>query len=219
MKSQHGEKKLNRWTQWLVVALGLMLLSGCASRLPEELRSDEKQLVSFPQLLQEPETHVGSPTRLGGLIANVQNLNESSVIEVVQFELNGYGRPHITEESPGRFRIRVNGFIDPEIYKQGREVSVFGLFSGLEAGEIGEFDYAFPVIESEGLKLWSERTERQRVDVMFYNSYPSYRFRFWGPHPYLPVYGDQPAKQPTIQQGPRQQGTRERSSGGRSNQQ
>ena len=185
------------------------VLSGCASRYPEELRTDQTELVEFSQAFTESQAHIGTPARWGGLIAEVTNLSESSVIEVVQFELNGYGRPHITEESPGRFRIRVAGFVDPEIYKKGREVTAFGLYSGLEPGHIGEYEYMFPMLESEGLHLWQERPERSRVDVIFHHPYPAYRFRFWGPYPYFPAVGNEGDNRPPLQQGPREQGQRE----------
>lgn len=212
MMQQKFSSFFKTWRSVLALCLVVIVMSGCASRLPEELRTDEKQLIEFSDAFIEPQAHTGSPARWGGLIANVENLSESSVIEVVQFDLSGYGRPHVTEESPGRFRIRVPGFIDPEIYKQGREVSVFGLFSGVESGFIGEFEYMFPMIESEGLHLWPERAERQRVDVMLYHPYPAYRFRFWGPHyPYFPSVSE--GNRRRVPQGQSPQRPRQQSGG------
>lgn len=194
-----------------IVLLSLVLgLTACASRLPEDIRGDGSPTIQYGQAIHETEAHLGSHARWGGVIASVTNQTDSSLLEIVHFSLRGTGRPHITDRSQGRFRIRVAGFVDPEIYAAGRSVTVYGVFTGLEEGKIGEFEYNFPVIASEGIHLWRVEEQPTRVDVLFYSPghfyyrQPLYRpTRFYrSPHP----VGTSPRREPVMQQSPRVQG-------------
>lgn len=166
----------------LVVATGLTL-TACASRIPENVRGDDAAFVSFSQALNTETQGVGQAARWGGIVAEVTNTESTSTIEVVQMQLKGSTRPVVNEQSAGRFRIRVNGFVDPEVYTAGRSVTVYGTYTGKETDKIGEFVYNFPVIESKGLHLWRVQDESQQVDVMMYYGFGSPYYR----HPlYMP---------------------------------
>lgn len=129
-----------------------LLLSGCAS-LPETLRAaPDAPLLPFAAAATTPAE--GQTARWGGEVVEVTNLKEGSVIETVQFVLNDSGRPIRTDQSGGRFRIRVPGFIDPAIYAPGRLVTALGQFTGIEQGQVGEQPYSFPVLEAEQVHLW-----------------------------------------------------------------
>ncbi|MCO4320183.1 Slp family lipoprotein [Aliidiomarina quisquiliarum] len=187
-------------------------LSACAARYPEAIRGDDSALVSYQQTINSPDAGVGSSARWGGIIANVNNLETMSVIEVVTMELRGTGRPIADENSLGRFRVQVNGFIDPEVYAPGRLVTVFGTYVGKETDKIGEFIYHFPLLQSQGVHLWRMDDQNPRVDVMFHYGFghPYYRYPYYGPAYYYPGWGQSPppAASDKLKPGPRVQGTR-----------
>jgi len=146
----------------------LLLLGGCAS-VPEALRttSEQKLLPFAATATTNPE---GQEVRWGGEVVQVSNRQEGSVIEAVQFALNASGRPIRTDQSGGRFRIRVLGFLDPAIYAPGRLVTAVGNFKAVEQDSIGEQPYAFPVLEARHVHLWpvvEKRHERCDCDPFF----------------------------------------------------
>jgi len=152
----------------VVLFVTTLLLGGCAS-LPEDLRTPPGQgLLPFSAAATTaPE---GQDVRWGGEVVKVSNRQEDSVIETVQFSLNASGRPVRTDQSGGRFRIRIPGFIDPAIYTSGRLVTAVGQFKEVEQDSIGEHPYAFPVLEARHLHLWPvvEKTpERCDCDPFF----------------------------------------------------
>lgn len=53
-----------------------------------------------------------------------------TVMKVRQTELDIEKRPQTLDRSAGRFLVKSAGFLDPEIYKEGREITV-GIFSFL----------------------------------------------------------------------------------------
>ncbi len=157
-----------------------LLMVGCGSRYPApiDLMVNSESTVKDIQL--GLSTDRGVSIRWGGVIANVNNLEKDTWIEVVQLPLKGSGRPTDTDISPGRFLVKVEGFLDPAIYAAGREFTVVGILSGMTEGKVGEFDYKFPVIASQGYYLWPQVRQND-----YYQAY-LYPVTFWQPH--LPYY-------------------------------
>ncbi|RUO26176.1 starvation-inducible protein [Aliidiomarina minuta] len=189
----------------LILVLGITLLAGCAARYPEPIRTDSSELIEFRQAQLNPEQHTGKTARWGGVIASVENSEEQTRIEVVNFRLNNFGRPQVDDQSDGRFVVYKDGFVDPEVYKRGRQVTALGDFSGIEEGAIGDFVYKFPVIQASGVELWQPRRDnRGAVGVGFgYGVYDPFWYGrgFYGPgihpyHPYYPYYYRHPIRAP-----------------------
>lgn len=100
------------------------------------------------------------------------------MIEIVHYDLRSYGRPLLSNQSVGRFRVYVDGFLDPMVFEQGRLVTFAGELNGVEEGTVGEHNYVFPSIKSSGYHLWKdiERVEISNIHIFPYHSY-------WGwPH-------------------------------------
>ena len=135
----------------------LLILSACSS-VPSNLQlGNEQALLDFSTAKTTEPT--GQLVRWGGEIAAVRNLEQASVIEVVQFTLNASGRPIKSDVSGGRFRLWVTDFIDPVIYAEGREVTAIGQFTELETGQVGEQAYQFPLLKADNVHLWPELKE------------------------------------------------------------
>ncbi|TRW50100.1 starvation-inducible protein [Aliidiomarina halalkaliphila] len=200
-----------------VAAAAALLLSGCATRLPEPIRGDGTETTSYRPVVERGDDATGTALRWGGVIAAVHNRKDHSEIEVVYFTLRGTGRPWVTNETPGRFRFVVDGFADPEVYRLGREVTVLGDLRGFETDLIGEYEFSFPVMTARGVQLWRE--DPQRIEVWHRDPMsPWYRHYLYGTgpyryHPYYFPYGTRPIQRaperssPPEQQRPRRQET------------
>lgn len=161
------------------------LLAGCASNVPLEIRERPPGAVSPAEVLNDPEGTRGRPLRWGGTIAVVRNSAEYAELEVVARPLTRWGEPLTGDESIGRFRARAGEFLDPEIYRTGREVTVYGTADGVVSGRVDQRPYVFPLVRAARVYLWPE------YDYVDYGPYwpdhfPWYPYGY--PYPYWP-YG------------------------------
>ncbi len=171
---------VKRIYQIAVVAF-VAVLAGCAV-VPEPIKvADENSLISYRQANENPASVEGKPARWGGVIAKVENLPEATMLEVLHYPLRSYGRPVSGDESMGRFRVYVNGFLDPMVFEQGRSVTFTGDLIGVEEGKVGEHRYVFPTIQSKGYHLWKEI---ERVEISSIHMWPYYDPWGWRYGPY-----------------------------------
>lgn len=161
---------ISRFTRCCATFLFLAILSGCSS-LPTELVSrTETPILTYQHWLDaDPDTE--SDIRIGGVIAQVTNLENRSRIEVVNLPLNSAGKPDLDAEPKGRFVAYVDGYLESLSYAQGRLISLVGTIDQPESGKVGEYDYTFPVMKVYGKRLW--RVEERVVvqeDFMYLHS-------------------------------------------------
>ncbi|MBA3988212.1 MAG: starvation-inducible protein [Idiomarina sp.] len=202
------------YLKWVAVAAGVFMLAGCASRYPEPIRTEATDLVGFSEAQRQGEAVQGRTARWGGVIANVQNTEQRSRLEVVNFRLNNFGRPQAGDDTAGRFVVYVNEFLDPEIYQRGRLITALGEFTGTEQGQIGDFNYYYPVLQATGVELWRPQQSSPGLMHPAYGYYDPhslwYRNYIYGVGPYRyyhdPFYrpwGHRPVR--VIQQRPHPQ--------------
>lgn len=157
-----------RLLQPLFILVGAALLSACSS-LPETLKSDNPQLITDYTVWQSTPNS-GGEVRLGGLVASVTNLKDTTRVEVVNLPISASGKPDITQEPQGRFVGYIQGFADPVTLSTGRLISLLGDTQPREQGKVGEYSYDFPVMKVKGYHLW--RIE-ERVIIHDFDSYLS----------------------------------------------
>lgn len=161
-------------------AIFLLLIVACAPVLRKDLMQAGIRDFSLEQLRGSPLQYEGKLFILGGTIVKTRNIEKGSVIEAIYIPVDSLGYPKGREYSDGRFLAlfpRSAGYLEPEIYAKGREISIAGVFTGVERGKIDEADYTYPVFEIKQVTLLAE--ERQR-----YMSYPSH----YPYGPYSPFY-------------------------------
>lgn len=165
----------------LLLLAGIAFVSACSS-LPEELELPEEKeptLVGFGTVIQAPERYVGQLVRWGGVIANVSNKSDHTLIEVTYYPLQYTGRPKVDEKhSAGRFRTKLQGLADPMVYKQGKSITFLGQLGEPQSSQIGEFNYKFPLLLAQQHVLWQELKQYDDWDYR-YHGYP-YRHYPWG---------------------------------------
>lgn len=169
--------------KFALVGMAFLLLGGCAT-FPETVQVAEgTELVPYQTVAAQPEGTKGAQARWGGVIAGVENHKDKTLLEVLHYPMRDNGRPMLNKESVGRFRVYVDGFLDPMVYEQGRSVTLAGEVLGTEQGSVGEHIYVFPTIKAAGHHLWEDV---EYVDVTAYNIGPS---PFFGAHPFRRGFG------------------------------
>lgn len=167
----------------ITLLLSSALLTSACVHVPEKLRvSDDQLLTNFSSVKESPSKTAGQQARWGGVIANVTNYKNNTMLEIVHFDLKSSARPSVKDETKGRFRVYYDGLLDPVIYKEGRSITAIGVVKGEEAGTIGEHEYNYPVLDASYVHLWKEVKE---VEVRV-NHYPHwYTPSYWYyPRPY-----------------------------------
>ncbi len=158
---------------WILL---LMVLTACAP-LSQDIRRQAGKSAPFSEIQRSPDTFIGTVVVWGGVVIEITNLKESTAIKVLQAALDMQERPTETDRSEGRFIIVVDRFLDPDIFKKGRQVTVGGEIAGKEIQPIGEIQYVYPVVRARELKLWEQPAP-----------YPPYYYDpwYWGPYPWRP---------------------------------
>ncbi|QBQ54016.1 Slp family lipoprotein [Nitrosococcus wardiae] len=157
-----------------------MLVSACA-QMPKAIQEELPVNPSIETVRANIDDFQGQRVRWGGVIQEIKNLEARTIIEIVGKPLNNEGRPRAIDESPGRFLAVFREFIDPAIYTSGRLITVLGEVTGAETGEIGAFNYRYPVVHVDRDYLWPrEIVQYAYPDPFFYDpwfySWPYYRF-------------------------------------------
>lgn len=140
--------------QLLLVAF--VWAGGCAS-VPEPVREAPLTSPDPAQVRANPGNYAGMTVRWGGVIVAVENEAKESVVQVVSRPLARSTRPQETDESWGRFIVRLKGFIDPVDYAPGREITVIGAVDGVEERNIGTYRYSYPLVRATSYYLWPLR--------------------------------------------------------------
>ena len=161
----------------LATLIGLLCLAtGCAHMMSSELRAKANKELSFPAVRANPEAYLGETVIWGGKV--IETLNEPSVtfIRILQTPLDFSGMPREEETSQGRFLAEVKGYVDPEVYRNGRAVTLAGEIGGSRAEPLGDMEYVYPVVKVLEIHLW-------RQYPLPYGPYPPPSWTWWG-NPY-----------------------------------
>ena len=154
-----------------------LILGGCVS-VPESVQLPEdtnllpyESLVVGPMLEESANAKKNQMARWGGVVANVENQQDRTMLDIVYYPLRAYGRPILRKESIGRFRVYVNGFLDPMVYQKGRSMTFAGTLTGTETGLVGEHNYVYPTLEASGYFLWEDI---DRIEIETISVWPGY---------------------------------------------
>jgi len=113
--------------------------------------------------------------RWGGEIVKVEPGKDSTCFEILSRDLDSSARPQTRDSSHGRFKACRAGFYDPEVFVRGRSLTVVGNVTGTTTGQVGQFDYTYPLVAADAVYLWPKRPlVVQSRDPWPYDP-------FWGP--------------------------------------
>ncbi|NWF55574.1 MAG: Slp family lipoprotein [Syntrophaceae bacterium] len=157
------------------------ILWACAPLSKEVMRQVDENL-TYQTVYKNPQDLVGKMVLWGGVIVKTTNRQDETILEVRQAELDIEKRPKNPDSSAGRFIVRHAGFLDPVIYKEGREITVAGEITGKETLPLGGIQYGYPVIRAKEIHLWEKIDPR--YDRYPYWDYPPYWGPYWSPYAY-----------------------------------
>jgi len=153
-----------------------LLLSACTS-LPPAFDNAPATDVTYSQVREDLARHHNTLVRWGGVIVSTENIENISLMEIIHYPLDHYGRPQLDETSEGRFVIKSAELLDPEIYAADREIIVLGVIDGdIKRAISNETRAWMPLINSTAIHLWPISYRNN-----YYRHCPSCYFRqlFW----------------------------------------
>ena len=148
-------------------ALGLTLLlslGACQSTVPVEIREAPPGTRPLARPVKMCGRSKGCPCA-GRDHRLHQEPRERHLIEILGKALGSDGEPVAADDSLGRFMVRVEGFLDPSIYRPGRDVTVHGSLEKPMERPVGERPYTFPVVQSQTLYLWPDEPDYYSRDT------------------------------------------------------
>ncbi len=162
--------------KWVLLTSLCAVLISCAP-FSRNLMDQVDPSVGLQNVQRDPQPYVGKTVLWGGVIIQSQVQQNTTLITVRQTDLDYEKRPTHLDRSTGRFLIRYQGFLDPAIYREGREITVIGQVAGREVLSIDRTQYAFPVVQAKEIHLW----ERQPAYQPYYYYPPPW---YWDPYPF-----------------------------------
>ncbi|MGR8981608.1 MAG: Slp family lipoprotein [Gammaproteobacteria bacterium] len=155
-----------------------MLLSAC-SGLPPAIEDPPAVDVPYIQASQNISYYMNAPVRWGGTIIDVENEQNFSLVQVMSYPLNSFGRPMLDDPYEGRFLIKSPEFLDPSVYTKGKEMTVAGAIAGDTERRVGKKILRLPVVNANVIHLWPD---------YYRNRYYYYGGFGYGYYPYSPYY-------------------------------
>jgi outer membrane lipoprotein len=148
---------------WSMVYRGLLVCSiflsciSCAPVISSEVRALIDPRLSYDQIAIHPELYVGKSVLLAGTIIEAKNLKQGTRLEILQYPATRRGYPRIDKPAGGRFLVLAPVYLETEIYRSGRAITVAGDISGVQTLPLGEAVYRYPTLISRELHLWDLR--------------------------------------------------------------
>ncbi len=150
--SQPGESAMNI----LAILIGGMalLLQGCSYAISPAVSRTADRAITFKHIQADPSSFRGKTVILGGLIAQVRTVKNGTLIEIVQKELDYWGKPRRTDRTGGLFIVHQPRALDALVFAPGREITIAGEVAGTEERSLSESAVMYPLIKAREIKLW-----------------------------------------------------------------
>ena len=150
-----------------IILLLLVMFNGCSSTQKRPDRKEGYEKIPFSEILRSPEQYRGRVVKLGGVILDVENREEGSTLEILEKPLSWQGRPKPGDDSGGRFMAVFDTFLDKEIYRPDRPITIVGEIVGAKTAPIGEIEYDYPLLSGREIRLWEEKGSWDRARIHF----------------------------------------------------
>jgi outer membrane lipoprotein len=138
----------------LLIGGTALLLQGCTYAISPDVSRTADRSVTLEQIQSDPSPLKGKTVILGGLIAQVRHVKNGTLIEIVQRELDYWGKPRRTDRTGGRFIVHQPRQLDLLVFAPGREITIAGEITGADERSAGESAILYPLIKAKEIKLW-----------------------------------------------------------------
>ena len=171
-------------------------LTACVNPITEEAREQIAPETTFAMVSENPTAFLDQHLLIGGVVISIENDEEGSILEVMEWRLSRWGEPSYLDDSGRRFLVKTSELLDPAIYETGTLVTLAGVVLGHEARLSGEHEYDYPVFGLTEIHLW-QIPFRYGIHNNLDPSYPYYISEDDDPyrHPYDPGYNPYPYTQ------------------------
>lgn len=159
----------------LIILTAVVCLTGCAHVISKDILKEVDTAITFSELRETPQVYQGKRVLFGGVIVKSVNKKDGTLLEVYQTEIDRRGKPVNLDMSGGRFLAHYMGFLDIEIYRKGRKVTIAGMVQGEQILRLGELNYHYPYLLIKDIHLWKEEQLSQ---------YGPYHWDYWDPWGY-----------------------------------
>ena len=149
---------------------------GACSGLPTAVKNVPVAKITYSEVSQNPNSYKDTSVRWGGVIIDVENEENFTLVQVLSYPLNFSGRPQLTKPSEGRFVIKSSAFLDPAVYAKDKEITVAGKLEGDIERMIGKKTVRLPLLSSKAIYLWPV----YRNDPYGYGYSPYYGYGYYG---------------------------------------
>ena len=150
----------------ITISLAMLLIAGCTTPFTAEQRESVLPVI-FEVLQPNVSEYEGQTVMFGGEIIETTNRENETEIVILQKPTDSRGWPLNEDESAGRFIFIAPRYLDPQVYSQGRKITVIGTVIGAEQRMIGELEYDYPVLEEVDHYLWKPYETGPKVHIGF----------------------------------------------------
>ena len=144
----------------IIFCLSIWLLPLSCTVISQPVRSEAEPAVPFKTLVAEADRFKGRTVILGGYILETTNLKSETILKVLQVPLRWGEEPALKDSSEGRFQVYHPGFLDPEVYRKDRVITVAGEVIGSGTEQIGADRIQYLKIKHREIYLWPEYDTR-----------------------------------------------------------
>lgn len=164
--------------KWYLLPICL-LLNACSS-LPPAIRNPPLYDISYTQAIQKIASYKDAPVRWGGVIIDVENEQNFSLVQVLSYPLDSEGEPETDQQAEGRFLIKSPEFLDPAVYTKDTKITVAGTLGGDMERTIGKKVVRLPLVSASTIYLWPVYV----YSPYYYDSFGYGYDPFYGGYPY-----------------------------------
>ncbi|ASF45308.1 Slp family lipoprotein [Methylovulum psychrotolerans] len=163
-----------------------VLLTACSS-LPPAISDPPHYDLSYSEASQNLTKYKNAPVRWGGVIVDVANEENRSLIQILSYPLSSQGRPLTDQPHQGRFVISSPEFLDPAVYEKDTQITVAGMLAGEIDRTVDKKVLHLPLLSLTALHLWPDYTNNPMYGSYgTYNAY--YGYPGWGGAFYRPIF-------------------------------
>ena len=161
----------------------LVVLSGC-SVISGDIRSKADPLLTFELVSPYPAQYAGEIVIWGGYIIENQADHGHNRLVILQTPLSFNQEPKSRDTSQGRFIVRSDQYLDPEVYAKGRAVTVAGRVADFTTN-IDDAYGSYPVLHLLEVYIWKNRyRDHYYPSSPYYHPYPYHDYRYRHPYHY-----------------------------------
>ena len=137
----------------LLIALTALALAGCHP-LSQDARTGTDRDLTVAALCADPAAFRGRALVLGGALVHHEQVDGTSLLELMPWRVNRLGEPLYPEETDRRLLVRSPVALDPVTYEPGVLVTFAGRVQGEEAKIRQEQEIRYPLLELIEIHAW-----------------------------------------------------------------